>query len=141
VLGAVSVLIVAILLLFTDWYILDPILSIMITLLILYNVFRSLKTSLRVFLQAVPENIDIYEIEAALMKLDDVIDIHHTHIWSLDGERHVLTTHVVVSDETDLAKITSLKDEVRNTASNAGLWHTTVEVDRESDDCTRRDCE
>lgn len=141
VLGAAAVLIVAILLLFTDWYILDPILSILITALILYNVVRNLRTTLRVFLQAVPENIDIGEIEEALLKLDGIKEIHHTHVWSLDGEHHVLTTHAVVADSADLDAITRLKALVRAKASDLGLWHTTVEVERESEECQGKDCD
>ena len=141
VLGAASILIVAILLFFTDWYILDPILSILITGLIVYNVFRNLRSTLRVFLQAVPENLDIGEVEDELLKLDGVKGIHHTHIWTLDGQHHVLTTHAVVDDAADLDAITSLKARVRAKAGELGLWHTTVEVERESEECQVRDCD
>jgi cobalt-zinc-cadmium efflux system protein len=141
VLGAAAILIVSILLLFTDWYILDPILSILITALIVYNVIRNLRSTLRVFLQAVPENLNIGEVEDALLKLDGIKEIHHTHIWTLDGEHHVLTTHAVVADNTDLDAITALKARVREKASKLGLWHTTVEGARESDDCEGQDCD
>ena len=141
VLGAAAILIVSILLLFTDWYILDPILSILITGLILYNVIRNLRSTLRVFLQAVPESLEIGHVEDELLKLEGVRDIHHTHIWTLDGEHHVLTTHAVVDDSADLDSITSLKARVRAKASELGLWHTTVEVERESEDCQDQDCD
>ena len=99
-LGWIAVLIVSIALLFTDIYILDPILSILIAVYILYNAIANLRQTLLLFLQAVPENINIQQLENSIMALDKVNSLHHTHVWSLDGEHHVLTTHVVIEDET-----------------------------------------
>ena len=91
-----AVLVVSIVLMFKELPVLDPLLSLLITSYVLYNVWRNLRQTLRLFLQAVPGAVDLPEIEKTLLSIDKVISVHHTHVWSLDGEHNVLTTHLVV---------------------------------------------
>jgi cobalt-zinc-cadmium efflux system protein len=135
VLGWVAVLLVGLMLLLRDIHILDPILSILITMYVLYNVARNLRETVALFLQAVPENLDIHKIEGRLQAIPEVRSMHHTHLWSLDGERHVLTTHVVVGEETSKEKILDVKKAFRAIAEDLGLEHTTLEVEYENEDC------
>lgn len=97
VLGWAAVLVVGIVLSVTDIHILDPILSILITGYVLFNVIPKLRRTLSVFLQSVPEHVDMDAIVLAIEEVDRV-STHHVHIWSLDGARHVLTAHVVVGE-------------------------------------------
>ncbi|MBD3404107.1 cation diffusion facilitator family transporter [candidate division GN15 bacterium] len=136
VLGWVAVLIVGVVLQFTNWYILDPILSILITLYILYNVIRRLKSTLTVFLQAVPEGVEVATIEQRIRDLDGVRSTHHTHVWSLDGEHHVLTTHVVVAGGLDKDDAARIKTAVRKMITDLHLTHTTVEIEYEGEYCS-----
>lgn len=136
VLGWVALLIMSIVLYFTDWYLLDPILSIAITLYVLYNAARYLRKSLHVFLQGVPDNIDVDQLEQKIAALTDIKSVHHTHVWTLDGERHVLTTHVVLEQDAGIDKITDVRCRVEAVARSLGLSHTTVQIEREHDDCT-----
>lgn len=138
VLGWVAVLIVSLVLLFTDWYILDPILSLLITGYVLYNVIRRLRETTSIFLQSVPEEIDIDQMEARLRAIDLVKSTHHTHIWSLDGEHHVLTTHIVVADETPKEEIFRLKREILALTQSYDFEHITIEIEYESEDCRLR---
>ena len=85
VLGWVAVLVVAIILNFKDIHYLDPALSLLITAYILWNVIIRLKQTLFIFLQGVPEELDINEIESKILNIDFVNSIHHMHIWSLEG--------------------------------------------------------
>ena len=119
----------------TDIYILDPILSIMISLYVLYNVLRNLRKTLALFLQAVPDAIDLAEVEKALEQITQVISVHHTHVWSLDGENHVLTTHLVVDSTASKEDLTRIKCEFRAITSGMSLAHSTVELEFE-DDCS-----
>jgi cobalt-zinc-cadmium efflux system protein len=141
ILGWIGVLIVAIVLLFTDLYILDPILSIMITLFVLYNVVRNLRKTLKVFLQATPEGLEIARVEEHIVSLPQVGRVHHTHIWSLDGEHHVLTTHVVLTEGTGSQDITDIKQEIRKKAEELGIWHTTIEIEYAPGDCRHGECD
>lgn len=135
VLGWVAVLIVSIVLLFSDLYVLDPILSILITLYILYNVIKNLKQTLAIFLQAVPGEINLNEIKDKILAVDQVQSIHHTHLWSLDGEHHVLTTHVVVADDASKEEILQVKRDIIAITQGKDLEHITIEIEYEDEDC------
>ena len=135
-LGWVAVLVVSITLLFFDLYILDPILSVLITLYVLYNVLRNLRKTLRLFLQAVPEQVDLAHIKERILAIEGVCDTHHTHVWSLDGDHHVLTTHVVVSEKTTREQILFIKQEINRLSVEQHLVHTTVEVEYQGELCS-----
>ena len=137
-LGWVAVLLVSIVLLFTDLYILDPILSIAIAAYILYNAIANLRQTLTLFLQAVPENINLQQLEQGILALDRVNSLHHTHVWSLDGEHHVLTTHIVVEEDTTRAEILSVKGAIRHLGEKLNLEHITVEVEYHDEYCQMR---
>jgi len=135
VLGWVAVLIVSIVLFFTDLYILDPILSILITLYVLYNMLGKLKQTLSLFLQAVPGDVDVNAFESQVLTINQVIDTHHTHIWSLEGEHHVLSTHVVVAENATREDTIRIKDKVRLLLDLSDFEHITVEIEYENEAC------
>jgi cobalt-zinc-cadmium efflux system protein len=129
VLGWVAVLIVSIVLLIKDLPILDPMLSLVITAFVLYNVSKNLRKILRVFLQGVPNEFSIKEIEEELSNLSDVEDACHTHIWSLEGQRNLLSIHLIVKDEISRERIIEIKAEVTRRMEEKGIDHVTVQVD------------
>ena len=137
-LGWVAVLIVSVALLFTDIYILDPILSILIAVYILYNAIVNLRQTLLLFLQAVPENIDIQQLETSIVALEKVNSLHHTHVWSLDGEHHVLTTHVVIENDTTREEVLSIKGTIQHLGEELHLEHITVEIEYLDEYCKMR---
>ncbi len=139
ILGWVAVLIVSITLLFTPFYILDSILSIVITGIILFNVIRNLKRILKVFLQAAPEQVRVEAIESQLNAIPKVCSCHHTHCWSLDGEHHVLTTHIVLECGTTQEEIAGIKARIKTLAKSMDFDHITVETEFEDVDCTMKD--
>jgi cobalt-zinc-cadmium efflux system protein len=134
-LGWIAVFIVSISLLFADIRILDPILSILINLYVLYNVVRNLRKTLALFMQAVPESIVLPELEQSLQEIPGVQSIHHTHIWSLDGTHNVLTAHLVVEACTEKEDLIRIKKEVEQITHGMDVEHTTVEIDYEDEDC------
>lgn len=135
VLGWIAVLIVSIILLFVDWPILDPILSIAFTLFILFNVFRYLKRTLVIFLQAVPDKKLKQMIQQRLSEIDQVGDIHHLHLWSLDGEHHVMTAHLVLANHPDSEQQIELKQRIADLLSDLNLSHTTIEFELQQEVC------
>lgn len=138
VLGWVAVLIVGVTLLFVDLPILDPILSIVFTSYVLYNVIRNLRNTASLFLQAVPEEMELEAVEDRFRQLPHVQDTHHTHIWSLDGEHHVLTAHIVVKDGTTANQVVDLKCDLRALTEEFSLEHTTFEIEYQSEECGMR---
>ena len=135
VLGWVTVLIVGIVLLFVDWPILDPILSIGFTLFILVNVLRNLWATLKLFIQATPDKKTYKQVADALLELPHVADLHHLHFWSLDGEEHVLTVHLVLTENLDIEARSNLKQRIDDVLAPYALSHTTVELEDPDEAC------
>lgn len=135
VLGWVAVLIVGIVLLFVDWPILDPILSIGFTLFILVNVLRNLWATLKLFIQATPDKKTYRQVADALLELPHVADLHHLHFWSLDGEEHVLTVHLVLTENLDIETRSNLKQRIDDVLAPYALSHTTVELEDPDEAC------
>jgi cobalt-zinc-cadmium efflux system protein len=142
VLGWLSVLIAGIVMSFTDIRILDPVLSILITLYVLWNVGRRLKDTLIILLQGTPQGVSVVDVEDVIRGVSGVCDVHHTHIWTQDGEHHVLTTHVAAEGGTTLEDTDGLRRRIRGSLKTLGILHATIEVEHEPDGrcCGNDDC-
>ncbi|KGX88735.1 cobalt transporter [Pontibacillus halophilus JSM 076056 = DSM 19796] len=136
VLGWVAVLIVSIVLFFVDLPILDPLLSIGITLYILYNVIMNLKKTMELFLERVPDGIQLDDIKQRIEQIDNVLSIHHTHLWSLDGEHHAFSTHIIVPDHMQKDDVCTIKSQVNKIIRDIHLDHVTIEIEYESEECS-----
>ncbi len=135
VLGWFAILVVAIILHFWEFPYLDPALSLAIALFILWNVVKRLKETLMVFLQSQPEDVDRDKIEAELLELKQVNSIHHTHIWSLDGEHHVFSTHLKLGKISGLAEMLRIKNQVKEVLRKYDFEHVTIETEIEEEHC------
>jgi len=136
VLGWIAILAVAIALFFWQTYILDAILSIMITLYILFNVTVNLKKTIALlFLQATPDHVQLEMIDEKLKSIDKVISSHHTHVWSLDGANHILTTHLIVDKSTNRDEIVRIKSKCKQLFEDLKMTHFTIEIELEDEVC------
>jgi len=135
VLGWVAVLVISIIMIFTDLIILDPILSILITLYILWWVLKNLKQTVLLFLQASPENLDVNTIDTTLKKQDYIKEIHDTHIWSLDWENNIMTTHIVIDNKSSVNEIKKIKLKTRELLEKIWIKHSTIEIDFVDEKC------
>ncbi|MFA0963500.1 cation diffusion facilitator family transporter [Roseivirga sp. BDSF3-8] len=140
VLGWAAVLIASIVMKFVDWPWLDPLLSILISFWLLYNVYKNLRKSLRIILQAIPHGLDIGMVQNELEGLQGVREVHDMHIWSLDGEYHVLTAHMVVREEMSAGERITLKETARKLIKDKGIDHSTLELESPEEDCHLQDC-
>jgi len=131
VLGWVAVLIVSIVMSFVDFPILDPILSIVISVWVLTNVFRNMRATFSIMLQASPLNVDLDELRKSIADVPDVESIHDLHLWSLDGESHIMTLHVV----TNTALTEQLKHNIIDVAKPYHIDHVTIELEKPNVDC------
>lgn len=135
VLGWVAVLLGAVLMYFTGWAWLDPALCIGFTLFILFNVVRSLRQTLALFLQVTPDPALQQQISTELKQLDFVKSIHHLHLWSLDGEQHVLTMHVEIAMPPTPELQITYKQQIAKVLAPYHLSHTTVEFEISGEAC------
>lgn len=136
VLGWVAVLVVSIILQFKDIHYLDPALSLVITLYILWNVFKRLKETLYIFLQGTPSEINLKKVEHKIDKIPGVASSHHVHIWSQEGEHHVFTAHVKLQNINSFQEYLKLKTEVLNSLESYNFEHFTVQFELDSETCS-----
>ena len=130
VLGWLVVLIGAIIMNFTDIRILDSLMSIGVALFILINSLKNLKEVLDLFLEKTPSNVDIEELKNHLLKIDGVDDIHHIHVWSIDGYNNYATMHIVTKSK-DVKKV---KKEIREELEEHNICHAILETEDEACD-------
>lgn len=135
VLGWVSVLVVAIILLFWDNLYLDPALSLFITAYILWNVVKRLKETLFIFLQGVPGDIDLEEIENKILSIENVSSLHHIHVWSLEGEHHVFTAHIKLKNIDYFQQLLEVKERVKLILKDYPFNHYTIETELDEESC------
>lgn len=135
VLGWVAVLVVSIVMQFVQVPILDPLLSIGISIFMLFNVYRSVKQSLRVLLQGKPEEVDNEELLSALRTLPGVFDLHDWHVWSLDNDYLVSTVHLVMNESATKKEQQDLRSAAHMLLSKMGIQHATIEIESVDEAC------
>ena len=134
VLGWLVVLIGSIIMHFTDIKMIDSIMSIGVALFILINALKNLKKVLDLFLEKTPKEINIDELKEHLLKIKGVDDIHHIHIWSIDGYNNYATMHIV-SKSKDISKV---KKEIREELEEHNICHSILETEEEA--CSEKEC-
>lgn len=135
VLGWVVVLVGAIVMRFTDISILDPIMSIGVAMFILINAVKNLKEVLDLFLEKVPHGISVEEIKEHVSEIEGVIDVHHIHIWSMDGHNNYASMHIVTE-----ADAHTVKEEIREELEEHGIGHVTLELEGKDEHCHEEHC-
>lgn len=135
VLGWLVVLVGALVMRLTDWAIIDPIMSIGVAFFILFHAVRNLKQILDLFLEKTPEGIRLHEISDHIRSVEDVLDVHHLHIWSMDGQHHYATMHIVTNGDGH-----KVKEAVRRELREHGIDHATLELEAEGEHCHEETC-
>ncbi len=136
VLGWVVVLIGSVVMKFTGFVLIDPIMSICVSVFILINAVKNLKTIVDLFLEKTPCGTDINEIREHVCAVEGVKDVHHIHIRSFDGVNNCATMHIVVANS-DFARI---KAQVREELLEHGICHATLEIETEEEGCEDKNC-
>lgn len=135
VLGWLVVLLGAIVMRITDISILDPLLSLGVAVFILVHAIQNLRQAIDLFLEKTPSGIHVEEIQQHLLQLDGVQDVHHIHIWSMDGSNHYATVHIVTSLPGQ-----DIKKAVRAELAEHGICHCTLELETPEEHCNERTC-
>ena len=127
-LGWVAVILMAIVLRYTDWYILDPLLSLAISFFILSKAIPRFWSTLRIFLDAVPEGVNIQKIKADLAELDHVASINQLNLWTMDGLEKNAIVHVCLEH---VKHMEVCKESIRGLLKERGFQNVTIEVDED----------
>ena len=135
VLGWLVVLIGAIVMRFTDFALIDPIMSIGVALFILIHALRTLKENLDLFLEKTPCGMNASKLREHICALDGVLDVHHVHLWSMDGQSNYATMHVVTNEDPH-----RIKEKIRDELREHGIGHATLELEAEGEHCHDQHC-
>ena len=135
VLGWAVVLVGALIMKFTDITLIDPLMSIGVALFILVNSLKNLKEVLDLFLAKLPPHLQINEIKEHIGEIEGVIDVHHIHIWSMDGSRNYATMHIVCEGEAH-----EIKHKIREELKEHGINHVTLELEARDEHCHEECC-
>ncbi len=134
-LGWIVVLLGAIIMRFTNIAVIDPIMSICVAVFILVNSIKYLSEIFDIFLEKTPRDIHIPELKEHLLKIDGILDVHHIHVWTIDGQKHYATMHIVIGADPHF-----IKDAAKKELSEHGIIHSTLELEQEGEQCHDRKC-
>ena len=127
-LGWLAVILMAIVLRFTNWYILDPLLSLVISFFILSKAIPRFWSTLKIFLDAVPEGVDIQQVKSDLEQLEHVASINQLNLWTMDGLEKNAIVHVCLKE---IEQMELCKESIRNKLKDCGFQNVTIEVDED----------
>ncbi len=133
--GWMVVLVGTLVMRFTNFYVLDPILSILLALFILFTSLKNLKEILDVFLIKTPKSIDFDDLKNHLLEIDGVKDAHHFHVWTTDGAALYATLHAVCERYDS-----EIKKQIKTELKEHGIVHTTIEIELVGETCLEQNC-
>ena len=134
-LGWIIVLIGAVIMRFTNIAIIDPLMSIGVSVFIIINAIKNLKEALSLFLEKKPRGVNLEEIKKYVMKIQGVLDVHHVHLWSMDGNNNYATMHIVTNEFAH-----DIKEKIRQELKEHGICHVTLELETENEKCDEICC-
>ncbi len=125
---------------YTHLYWIDPALSLVIAIIILFSTWQLLRDSLRLSLDGVPAGIEIGKIRESICRMKDVMDFHHIHVWAISTSENALTAHLVVDKTAGMELIEQLKHRIKHDLLHRNIQHVTLEVELSDSPCDEPDC-
>lgn len=123
-----------------DLVIIDPILSLLIAVYILYQVYKYMKNIYNIFMEKVPKNVKIDEIKKDIESNENIDNVHHIHIWSMDGVNNYMTAHIHLNKILNEEEIINTKNDVKNKLKEDKINHITLEVEYFNEKCDSSNC-
>ena len=133
---SIGVVVSGIIISHTSWFIIDPIIGIVIAVVILISTWELLRDSMRLALDGVPEGIEVEEVMQAMRDTAHVTDVHHLHVWAMSTTENALTAHVVIDDEHEASAV---RKALKEALHEQGITHATIEIES-GNDCCDREC-
>lgn len=134
---SVGVVISGIVISVTGWNVIDPIVSLLIAIVILFSTWNLLADSLRLSLDGLPEGINLDEIDEKLKSDSHVIDVHHVHVWAISTTENALTAHIVIDD---IGYMEEVKERLKTILDHHHIAHSTLEFETRESHCHAHDC-
>jgi cobalt-zinc-cadmium efflux system protein len=129
-LASVGVIVGGVIIYWTSWFIVDPILSCGIGLVVLIGAVRVTKEAVHILLEGSPEHADAQKVAACIGAIDSVKDVHDMHIWSLCSNYLALSTHVSIDEDASRSSH-ELRQEINDKLQTQfGIFHTTIQIEQ-----------
>ena len=129
-----------VLIFFTNWYWIDPLIGIIIMLIILMGTWSLLADSFRLSVDAVPADIQVNEIKDLIKGQPGVTDVHHVHIWALSTTENALTAHISLNDSMDFEEKMKRVQDIKHELMHHKIHHSTIEIETALAGCLQKDC-
>lgn len=125
---------------YTGWNWVDPVIGLIIMIVILVSTWSLLTESFRLSVDAVPPEIDIEEIKEIITRQPNIMEAHHIHIWALSTTENALTAHISLSENIDFNEKMKLVQNLKHKLLHHKIHHSTIEIETEESDCEEKDC-
>ncbi|MBC7409014.1 MAG: cation transporter [Arcicella sp.] len=124
---------------FTGWIWIDPVLSLIVALVIIWGTWSLMKDTLRLSMDGVPNDIDLEKVRQEILESPEVASVHHIHVWAMSTTENALTAHIVLKQVIDFQNITKLKQHIKHHLEHVNIHHATLEFEVIDDGC-KEDC-
>jgi cobalt-zinc-cadmium efflux system protein len=137
---SLGVVVSGILIYYTHWNIIDPIISFLIAIVILFSTWNLLKESLKLTLDGVPKNVNLKAIENVFLRNKMIKEVHHLHVWALSSSQNALTVHIVLKEEVDTSSFLVIKPKIKHDLTHENIHHSTIEIDDSKEENHESQC-
>ncbi|MEK4714908.1 cation diffusion facilitator family transporter [Sporosarcina sp. FSL K6-5500] len=127
-LGSVGAIIAGIVMYFFDWYVADPIISVVVALLILKGAWGIIKQTIHILMEGTPITINQQEVKQTLEAIEGVINVHDLHVWTITSGLDSLTCHLLIEDNQDEQRI--LQQAIQQIEKQFKIMHTTIQIEK-----------
>jgi cobalt-zinc-cadmium efflux system protein len=133
---SLGVVVSGVLIAFFHIYWLDMLMSLVIVLVIFYSTWNLFKDSLSLTMDGVPKGIKLNEVESEIKEVEDVVDVHHLHVWAISTSQNAMTAHVVIKPNATIEQLNLIKQKIKHELEHVNIHHTTLEFETEDENCT-----
>jgi len=138
---SMGVVVAGVIIKFTNWYWLDGAVSIVVLIIILFSTWSLLTASFKLSMDAVPDGLNLEEIEGLIKKVKGVENVHHTHIWAMSTTENALTAHLVLSEQLNFDEKLKLVHKIKHDLLHNNIQHATIELESAEIPCKDEDCD
>lgn len=125
---------------YTGWNWIDPLIGLVIMVVILFGTWSLLTDSFSLSMDAVPPDIDIREIKDFITRQKNIVEVHHVHIWALSTTENALTAHVSLNEDLNFNEKMSTVKDLKHELMHHQIQHSTIEIETALSDCAQKDC-
>ena len=130
-LSSVGVVVGGVIIIYSGWYLIDPILSILISLVIIYGSWALVKESVSILLESVPSHINIDAVAAEMAKIKGVREAYHIHVWTITSGVYAMSAHVLINDQPVSGSRDIINDITSLLAKRFNILHSTIQLECE----------